>query len=63
MGNTEFQLYLQENWTALMAAANNGRYAVVDLLLRHGADPDMQDKVSKPLSEYVNTCDSHMIVT
>ena len=46
-----------------MAAANNGRYAVVDLLLQHGADPDMQDKVSKPLSEYVNTCDSHMIVT
>ena len=43
------QLYFQENWTALMAATRNGRYAVVDLLLRHGADPDMQDEVSKPL--------------
>ena len=39
-------VYLQEGWTALMAAANNGRYGVVDILLQHGANPDMQDDVS-----------------
>ena len=37
---------LQEGWTALMAAANNGRGGTVDVLLRNGANPDMQDQVS-----------------
>ena len=30
----------------MMAATNNGRYEVVDLLLQKGAIPDMQDHVS-----------------
>ena len=29
-----------------MAAANNGRYGTVDILLEKGAMPDMQDHVS-----------------
>ena len=31
-----------------MAACNNGRYNAVDVLLRNGAEPNMQD--------YVNIC-------
>ena len=30
-----------------MAAANNGRYGTVDILLQKGANPDMQDDVSQ----------------
>ena len=41
-----YVLHLQESWTAMMAATNNGRYEVVDLLLQKGAIPDMQDHVS-----------------
>ena len=37
---------MQEGWTALMAAANNGRYDAVHLLLENGANLDMQDNVS-----------------
>ena len=29
-----------------MAASRNGRYEAVDVLLQHGADPNMQDHVS-----------------
>ena len=35
----------QEDWTALMAAANNGRHDSVVKLLDYGADPDMKDNV------------------
>ena len=39
-------MWQQEGWTALKAAANNGRYGTVDILLDRGAIPDMQDHVS-----------------
>ena len=39
-------MLVQEKWTALMAASNNGCYEAVDALLDHGADPNMQDFVS-----------------
>ena len=29
-----------------MAAANNGHFGAVDLLLQYGANPNMQDNVS-----------------
>ena len=29
-----------------MAASNNGHYEAVDVLLEHGADPNMQDLVN-----------------
>ena len=45
-GDSILLMCLQEGWTALMAAANNGRYGVVDILLQRGANPDMQDQVS-----------------
>ena len=37
---------MQEGWTALMAAANNGRLGTTDVLLQNKANPDMQDDVS-----------------
>ena len=36
---------MQENWTALMAASNNGRSEAADALLQHRADPNRQDHV------------------
>ena len=45
---------LQENWTALMAAANNGRFDTVDILLQYGANPDMQDRVSLSVLQLIN---------
>ena len=43
--SNHFFLYLQEKWTALMAAANNGRGEIVDILLRRKANPNKQDFV------------------
>ena len=40
-------MLLQEDWTALMEAAHNGRGSAVDVLLLNGAKPDMQDHVSE----------------
>ena len=37
---------LQEGWTAMMLAAENGHVEVVDRLLAAGADKDAQNKVS-----------------
>ena len=36
---------IQDGWTALMAAAQNGHREVVELLLQHGADANAKDKV------------------
>ena len=36
---------LQDGWTAMMHAAENGHVEVVDRLLAAGADKDAQDKV------------------
>ena len=36
---------IQNGWTALKAASNNGHHKVVELLLEAGANPDLQDKV------------------
>ena len=37
-----------------MAAANNGRGGTVDVLLRNGANPDMQDQVSHTIMLNLN---------
>ena len=37
---------LQEGWTALMAASRRGHFDIVEQLLVHGANPNMQDYVS-----------------
>lgn len=42
-------LSMQLGYTALMEAAGEGHAAVVDLLLRHDAQVDMQSKVSSTL--------------
>ena len=44
---TTILVFLQENWTALMAASRNGKIGNVKLLLQYKADPDMQDDVKK----------------
>ena len=36
---------IQDGWTALKSASNNGHHKVVELLLGGGANPDIQDKV------------------
>ena len=36
---------MQDGWTALKSASNNGHHKVVELLLGAGANPDLQDKV------------------
>ena len=36
---------IQDGWTALKSASNNGHHKVVELLLGAGANPDLQDKV------------------
>lgn len=36
---------MQEDWTAMMAAANNGRHDTVAKLLDYKANPDLQDDV------------------
>ena len=43
---TTMFVFLQENWTALMAASRNGKTGNVKLLLQYKADPDMQDDVN-----------------
>lgn len=37
---------LQENWNALMEAAQYGNLDIAKMLLARGADPNMQDDVS-----------------
>ena len=39
-------LHVQVGWTALMLASANGHPAVVELLLKEGADKDAKNKVS-----------------
>lgn len=41
-----FQLLAQNGDTVLMIAAENGHDAVVRVLLKEGANPSLQDKVS-----------------
>jgi ankyrin repeat protein len=41
-----FMNMFKDGWTALMKAADKGRSSVVKLLLEHGADPSVRDKVS-----------------
>ena len=36
---------IQNGWTALKQASNNGHHKVVEVLLGAGANPDLQDKV------------------
>ena len=36
---------IQNGWTALQQASSEGHQKVVELLLRAGAKPDLQDKV------------------
>ena len=36
---------VQNGWTALKSASNNGHHKVVELLLGAGANPDLQDNV------------------
>ena len=38
--------FLQDGVTPLFMASQNGHKSVVDVLLRHGADPDLADIVS-----------------
>ena len=37
---------IQDGWTSLKTASFNGHQKVVELLLRSGANPDLQSKVS-----------------
>ena len=37
---------LQDGATPLLMASENGHSSVVDVLLRHGADPNLADRVS-----------------
>ena len=38
--------YIQDGATALLTASENGHTSVVDILLRHGANPNLADHVS-----------------
>jgi len=47
---------LQEGWTALMAASRRGHLDIVEQLLVHGANPNMQDYVSFLHNEAACVC-------
>ena len=49
---------IQDGWTALQQASINGHQKVVELLLRAGAKPDLQDKVRTGWDSAQNVCNS-----
>ena len=52
-------LIIQDGWTALAVAASEGYEQVVDLLLKAGAKPDIQDKVIECVHA---DCNVHVLV-
>ena len=47
---------IQDGWTALEAASNRGHHKVVEVLLRAGANPNLQNKVSTRQNRILGRC-------
>ena len=43
-------VYVQHGWSSLMLASDRGHVEVVDMLLKHGANPNIQNQVRDCLS-------------
>ena len=47
---------IQNGWTALKQASNRGHHKVVEVLLRAGANPNLQNKVSTGQNTILGRC-------